>query len=120
MAVGWAPPGLCGLLVETVTTNHIFFTQQPSLLAQATTIIHECGHILIPDLSGGPNAEVPAGLADLVTDEVQAVHGRTGFRDDIEATVELLASMVLSRACAGEFDSPPVSASSKRLVERFG
>src|SRR5271156_4720922 len=45
MPVGWAPPGLCGLLVQVADADHIFFTRQPSDLAQATTIVHECGHI---------------------------------------------------------------------------
>ena len=120
MPVGWAPAGLCGLLIETDDANHIYFTEQNSLLAKATAILHECGHILIPDLTSPPDRTVPTGLVDVPDERIRAVHGRTGFSERIEATVELFASMVLDRGTDALLEGPPDSVAGRRLQERFG
>jgi hypothetical protein len=97
MPVGWAPAGLCGLLAETPSTNHVYFTEQSSVLAQATTIIHECGHVLMPD-GGGYSQVIPALDCPGLTDQpIISLRGRGGFSSEVEATVELFASMVLTR-----------------------
>ena len=121
MPVGWAPAGLCGLLAETRTANHVYFTQQSSVLAQATTIIHECGHVLMPG-GGGYSKEIgPLDLPELPKQPIVSLRGRVGFSSEVEATVELFASMVLTRGSRiTAMTGPQAGDPPSRLEDLFG
>jgi hypothetical protein len=121
MPVGWAPAGLCGLLAETRKANHVYFTQQSSVLAQATTIIHECGHVLMPD-GGGYSQEIPSlDLPKLLEQPIVSLRGRVGFSSEVEATVELFASMVLTRGSRSAAKTGPRAGDPpSRLEDLFG
>ena len=120
MPVGWAPAGLCGLLAETPSANHVYFTQQSSVLAQATTIIHECGHVLMPD-GGGYSQVIPSlDLPELLDQPIVSLRGRVGFSSEVEATVELFASMVLTRGSRIAAKQVLKPRSTSRLEDLFG
>jgi hypothetical protein len=121
MPVGWAPAGVCGLLAETPMANHVYFTQQSSVLAQATTIIHECGHVLMPD--GGDYSQIipSLDLPDLLDQPIVSLRGRVGFSSEVEATVELFASIVLTRGFRIAAETGPHAGDPpSRLEDLFG
>jgi hypothetical protein len=121
MPIGWAPAGLCGLLAETRTANHVYFTQQSSVLAQATTIIHECGHVLMPDGGGYSQGILSLDLPALLDQPIMSLRGRVGFSSDVEATVELFASMVLTRGFRMAAETGPEAGDPpSRLEDLFG
>jgi hypothetical protein len=121
---GWGPVGLCGLLLATSKVDHVLYTDDDSRIGQATTIIHECGHILYePDSADAVrSAALPPGI-DLTAfgvapGEAVSVRGRTNFSDLEERTVETFASLVLSAGLAGDLGHHADPAD--RLVRRFG
>ena len=121
-APGWGPPGLCGVLASTPTTDHVLYTADGSRIGQATTIVHECGHILF-----GDDAPIGQGAVDeylgllegvVASTAVRRVRGRSSFTDLEERTVETFAGIVLRSGLSGALDR--ANAPGARLADRFG
>jgi hypothetical protein len=123
MQPGWGPAGICGLLVSTAAVDHIFFTAGESLIQQATTIVHECGHILYDGPVVATAAKIPRVAYEVAPalreDLVLRVRGRSDLSDLEELTVETFASVVLKAGLAGDL-SPSHPHSHERLCENFG
>ena len=122
-APGWGPPGLCGVLASTSSADHVIYTADGSRIGQATTIVHECGHILFDDdseperwLGDGSYLDVLEAL--IPTEDVTRVRGRTDFSELEEEVVETFASLVLRSGLAGALDR--ADAPGARLADRFG
>lgn len=123
---GSAPPGLCGFVASTDSEDHVIFTRDGSLVGQATTIIHECGHILYgltTEASGDvvePGTSIPAQVLvaapDLAHEPIRRIRGRGGFSVFEEEVVETFAATVLERALQNSSAEPGVD----RLSDNFG
>lgn len=95
------PGSPCGLWVSTAKADYIFFEARTSALHQEHIVLHEVGHLLCqheaaPVLGGAATETL---LPNLDPAMVRSVLGRTHYSAVEEQEAELIATIILSRAC---------------------
>ncbi|MGF1428040.1 ParH-like protein [Kitasatospora sp. LaBMicrA B282] len=90
----------CGLLITTDAADCIMYSADTTALHQRHILLHEAAHLICRHDESAPAGRVL--LPNLGTDLVQRVLGRTVYTEPQEREAELVASMILHRATAGD------------------
>lgn len=97
---GWAGTSAwCGAWLEAPDADHIVYVRDStSTVRNASTILHEVGHILLDHAGAG----LPAGVARIGVEltGVARARGRATFDDPEERAAETFSSLILQRAMA--------------------